>query len=259
MPIIELQPIPEKQIKGRTMGGVDFFRRLFNNLGIRVSKRALRSDDFETKVQGWEIKSDGNAEFTGKITIGGLEYSKDVIYTIFESIDGWVKSGLGTKNAGLGEMSLDTTSASGYIADIHFETFGEGDAINFSKNPYFQTSVKLSSSTNQTAYFANGAYDSDGFGFKISNGTLYSYTVVNDIEYTTEITGITLTNWNTYKAVYDSGTDIKFYVNNVLKVTTTTNLPTDPNGAERFRYRITNTAAERKYLFAKYLLLVQDF
>ncbi len=41
----------------------------------------------------------------------------------------------------------------------------------------------------------------------------------------TEITGITLTNINTFRIEFDSGTDAKFYVNGVLEATITTTLP----------------------------------
>jgi len=194
------------------------------------------------------------------IIVDAIFYNKRYIYTAFESLDGWVQSKSGTGNIApnLGEFYLDTGSTISSIADVHCESFQEGTAINFAKNPYFQTAIRLSAITNQTIYITNGSYDLDGFGFKISNGTLYSLHIKDGTEYTTEITGITLTNWNTYKVSYTSGTNIKFYVNDVLKVTATTNLPVATDVLERFRYSITNTAAERKYLFAQYLLLNQD-
>ena len=45
----------------------------------------------------------------------------------------------------------------------------------------------------------------------------------------TEITGITLTNINTYRIEYIVGTSVKFYVNGVLKATNITNLPNSGN------------------------------
>lgn len=50
---------------------------------------------------------------------------------------------------------------------------------------------------------------------------------------TTDISsGLTLTNWNNFRIVYTYGTDIKFYVNNVLKATHTTNRPTSSNNGK---------------------------
>lgn len=51
-----------------------------------------------------------------------------------------------------------------------------------------------------------------------ANGTTATSTDVSS--------GITFTNWNTYEIVFNPGTDIKFYINGILKATHTTNLPT---------------------------------
>jgi len=186
--------------------------------------------------------------------------SKREIYTAFESLDGWGQyvTGSGTTNTTLGEMVLDTGVTINSIADRHCEVFLEGDAINFFKNPYFETAIRLSNSTNQIIYVANGAYDTDCFGFKILNGVLYALHVKNGTEYTNGITAVTLTDWNVYKATYVSGNCIKFYINDILKVTISENMPIATDSLERFRYYIKNIAAERKYLFSQYLLLNQD-
>jgi hypothetical protein len=50
---------------------------------------------------------------------------------------------------------------------------------------------------------------------------------------TTDISsGLTLTNWNNFRIVYNYGTNILFYVNNVLKATHTTNRPTSSNNGK---------------------------
>lgn len=51
-------------------------------------------------------------------------------------------------------------------------------------------------------------------------------------ETTTDVSsGITRTNWNAYKIVYNYGTNVLFYINNTLVATHTTNLPTTSNNA----------------------------
>ena len=207
------------------------------------------------------LKWDGSKiDIKGDVSLDSVFYNKRYIYTAFESIDAWTEYSTGTGNSDptLGEVSLDTGATISSIADIHCEVFVEGDAINFSKNPYFQTPLRLSSITNQTVYITNGHYSDDCFGFKIIDGDLYSIHVKAGTSYTNAITGITLTNYNIYKAIYTSGSKIEFYVNDVLKITVTTNLPIATDVLEKFRYRIQNTASERKYLFSQYLLLNQD-
>lgn len=59
-------------------------------------------------------------------------------------------------------------------------------------------------------------------------GALYGHTSAGGgttLHTETLITGITLTNANTYRIEFDPGVDVKFYVNGVLKATNTTNIP----------------------------------
>jgi hypothetical protein len=66
-------------------------------------------------------------------------------------------------------------------------------------------------------------------------GALYGHTSpggggANHTE--TLISGVTLTDFNTYRIEFNPGVDVKFYVNGVLKATNTTNLPT----SDRIRF-----------------------
>jgi hypothetical protein len=63
-------------------------------------------------------------------------------------------------------------------------------------------------------------------GFAIDGTTLYASSLNNvDVTNTDISSGITVTNWNLYKIVFDQGTDVKLYVNGTLKATLTTTLP----------------------------------
>lgn len=77
----------------------------------------------------------------------------------------------------------------------------------------------------------------DAVAFTISSaGSLYAKTSNAGVGHTeTQITGITLTDMNTYRIEFDPGVDAKFYVNGVLKQTLTTNLP-DGNNQIKFGY-----------------------
>lgn len=84
--------------------------------------------------------------------------------------------------------------------------------------------------TEGTATYAFQHYDDqtdDACCFTVdSSGNLYAHTAAAGVGHTeTAITGITLTNMNTYRIEFDPATDAKFYVNGVLKATITTNLP----------------------------------
>lgn len=77
----------------------------------------------------------------------------------------------------------------------------------------------------------------DGACFTVdAAGALYGHTSSGGgttLHTETLITGVTLTNNNTYRIEFDPGVDVKFYVNGVLKATNTTNLP---SSAENIRF-----------------------
>lgn len=59
-----------------------------------------------------------------------------------------------------------------------------------------------------------------------TSGNLYGHTSNGTSQTNSSaITGVTLTNNNTYRIEVNDGVDVKFYVNGVLKATNTTNLP----------------------------------
>lgn len=61
--------------------------------------------------------------------------------------------------------------------------------------------------------------------FVSRDNKLYASNADGTNETLTEITGITFTNENDYRIVFTAGASVKFYVNDALKVTHTTNLP----------------------------------
>lgn len=63
--------------------------------------------------------------------------------------------------------------------------------------------------------------------FILNGATMYAQNANGTTATSTDVSsGITFTNWNTYEIVFNPGTDIKFYINGILKATHTTNLPT---------------------------------
>lgn len=58
-----------------------------------------------------------------------------------------------------------------------------------------------------------------------SGDQLFAQTGNSSATSTSEITGVTLSNWNSYRIDYDPGVDAKFYVNGTLEATITATLP----------------------------------
>ena len=144
--------------------------------------------------------------------------------------------------------------ADGWIALLH-EPSASSSVISFSKNPTFQTTVKITHTSNQTIRIGIGAPDDKRFGFKIVGGTLYASHHNGANETTTEISGITITNYNVYRAFFDNtNSQILFYVNGVLKATHATNLP---SGTSTFmmHYELTNDGANARAVYMRDLLL----
>lgn len=197
----------------------------------------------------------------GEITLDKMSMVENGIFTCFESLDGW-SIATGGVSVRLYGLQIATTSTINNVQRLTQEPFGDSNVLDFSKSPFFQTSVRIEFTTAQLIYFIAGGLDFDetdqGFGFKVLNGTLYAIHIksVGEVrtEYTTTITGITITNWNIYRAVYDySAGIISFYVNGVLKVTHSTNLPVE-NHVVMMNYYVKTTAASAKRLYTKYLL-----
>ena len=72
----------------------------------------------------------------------------------------------------------------------------------------------------------NGVETAKHIGFYVVEGVLYASNANNTTQTTTNISaGLTLTDYNVYRLEYTASTDVKFYVNETLVATHTTNLP----------------------------------
>ena len=124
-------------------------------------------------------------------------------------------------------------------------------------------------STNQNAFcgMETGAFSStdipddatsviDHFGIFVDDATIYASNADGTTQTKTAITGVTLAARNVYFIDFTTGSSVKFYVNDVLKATHTTNLP-DTTNAARMYFGIESTViGEVKDLaiFNNYLL-----
>jgi len=196
----------------------------------------------------------------GSIAFKKLASSNSFFITSFESLDGWTK--VGTPAIGIFALALATTAVLNNATYIWAEGQTPTYKMSFLKNPFFQTSFALTDLTTQLIYVRAGdnPIDArfDNFGFKIVNGTLYAHWTNGGAENNQEIAGITLTDFNVYRAEVDSANSkIYFSVNGVLKYTATTNFPTTNIGVY-FCYYIKTTTAGVRGMVINSLMWMQD-
>ena len=169
----------------------------------------------------------------------------------------------GTDHDGAGGQTLTilglriyTGAVNGEMSVVAAEAWVGAHIVNFAKNMFFQTSIRFEDNTNQTAFITMG--ETKYFGFKIIDGNLFAVHEDGGGETATQINGITLTNTNIYKAIFDQdNSKILFYVNGVLKVTHTTDLPAGTDGFT-FRYYLETGENAIKKMYVKDLLLTRE-
>jgi hypothetical protein len=192
-----------------------------------------------------------------------LSFNRERYSLALESLDGWdISSGVVLN---CGEIFAQTGNVSN---TTRTGITRAGPLAKWNKDLIFQCLFQLSATTNQLVYVVCGSIDENdpedqNVGFKISNGTLYALHSKTDgeakTEYTTEITGITLTALNIYRVELDQGSEIRFYVNDVLKATHNSNLPDSGyQGGGICDFHIKNTAAENKTIAIRQVYFEQE-
>lgn len=199
-----------------------------------------------------------------EVTVSKLNRDKFYLEMFFESIDGYIYE-FDPDGAISATLCLLVIKA-GPTIDSRAGV-GAGGLVGcvWAKNPSFQIFLRLPLATSQNAYFGMGGsqvMDSppveDFAGFYIENGTLYAQNSNDGNITSTEITGIDITENHAYRIATDYGTDIKFYVDDVLKATHSTNLPTF-NGDNMFSASIKNTAAANRWIYGGWAIFFQDW
>ena len=171
----------------------------------------------------------------------------------FESLDEYSVSVAGV-NSDVGGYKLDTGST--INTERYVKAFAQYSQTyyNIGRDITFQFYASFSAITNQIAYILAGGNNIDeeapGVGFKIEDGKLYACESVwgdpDFIDYTTEITGITLTTKNIYRVqTVTAENKAYFYVNGELEATLTLHTNEDI-GLVMWSSYLKNTAAEQK-------------
>lgn len=198
----------------------------------------------------------------GGVPLNKFPLDKNLMHISFESLDGWSKAG--NTFAGLTQTQIYTDATTDEEAIITVES--SFDEIDYSKNPFFQTIAKLSSVSSVEAHITCGmngvwgGYDDAGdcFGFKFDDATLYAYWSSGATDYTSTISGVTTTDFHTYRAEVDStNSKIYYYVDGVLEYTATSNFPT-VSSDKAFVYHIKTGENVAKRLYMTSLLWMID-
>jgi len=195
----------------------------------------------------------------GAIDLTKFSLDKIVMMTCFESLDGWKDRGASGAGGQLPDMlgaKIWTDQVADAASGLQTEGWGGPMIVDWTKNPFAQTTFQISITTNMLAYIQIGDWHSAGF--KIEDGVLYALHVGPGGSTATEITGITLTEFNVYRVVVNStDEEIYFYVNGVLKATHNTDFPTQ-NDQWFFKYYLKTKTATFKYLYVRDLLWMRD-
>jgi len=213
-------------------------------------------------------------DMDGFLWVKHLSFLRTWLYTFFESLDGWYTQeviGSGVITLRLGSLYLCTGATINSKVRIFNNELSAG-GITSGTNSVFETSFEVQSLAQSAAEIIAGVGDAgtfwgedDGtasaYGFKVVNGVLKAFSCKNDgtnkLETTQDISGVTLTSFNNYRAVYIANTKVDYYVNGELKATITTNLPIE-NLDCNFIFGITNTEASNKEFYTNYGLFSQD-
>jgi hypothetical protein len=196
----------------------------------------------------------------GSVSLEKLTNDKNIFWSSWQNIDGWTNSS-GLITPSILNMRIYTTDVINNESYLeHIPTVMDYiSSIGFS--PFFQTTARLSSQSNQLAYITCGSYKLTAlesyFGFKFSNDKVYATTstVAGGLrtEHNTEITGIYTSDFHTYRANYNpTSVAIDFYIDGILKHSEDTDIPnTDMATMMCFYLKTTTTAI--KNLYSTYL------
>lgn len=153
-------------------------------------------------------------------------------FCLFESL-----SGLSQLLSGTGAISLSgayaqlATGATQYSYASLYKALDISNVFSWDKKRKFRTRVYFSANTDQLLYFAFGntqSIDATKYiGFKVDNGDVYAG-VCDGNDETLSDTGVNISAGSSYdfEIIFTPGVDAKFYINDTLVATITTNLPT---------------------------------
>ncbi len=228
-----------------------------SHLGVGESLQSHKASEIIDHVANSII---ADKILAGEVDLSKMSDKKFTFRTNFETVANWngIDSDNGVHSDVMFEYLIGTYAVAGAFYDLTNQVGMVSSVIDFSKNPFFQTTFAISSMGAQEFYAVIGHCQENNFGFMGSNNVLYAHTRKGATVHNFEITGITLSVWNVYRAVMDSvaGT-IEFYVNGVSKATLSADLPSGTSGF-LVDYYIYGNAGHVCYVYLRDCLIELD-
>jgi hypothetical protein len=252
-----------------------------------MDKGELRSSNFSSGNAGWRILANGDVEFNngtfrgtitgstiyipnatnpvfsvdaaGNVVATSLKRKDFHVFTMFESLDGYFVGvgGAGTLVTGSTGINSTTGTTSGQFNEVQkFLRDGGGDLFTWSKDRSQQTTVYMNANWNNvTLAIFSGSYGStttdNHIGFSMIDGRIYGTVANGTTETTLDLQSYTNNQMYVLRFDHVVGVGVQFYVNQTLKGTITTNIPTGTGGAAYILgvyHKTTTNAARQAYI-----------
>lgn len=187
----------------------------------------------------------------GSILADKLSMTEYQARTIFEALDKWNTTGNVQNDVWPGVMLWSDYSPAN-PAECSTKDSIIPDYITWTKNLLFQALIRIDETINKKVFFGHGDRSgdnvTDGFGFKVVNGTLYGYLAADGTFDTVELTGVTLTNTHCYRAQWDASLKTCYYIVDGVQKGSLTVTSTSGTGDGHVLLRIEATASGECYL-----------
>lgn len=230
--IIEPKPIEQLLIPKDNYPEI---RSALGRLGIKVTKRAMQSDNYEADVEGWKL-SEALAEFENIKSRGNMERNDFHWITLFESLDGYDTGG--TVAVGFVKVEIDTGAVSGNSAYIAKSPLLNFNRLTWDKDRKVRTKIHFENNASQTIWLITGNISAnEHIGFKVIDGVLYGTVADGTTEATLNCGNIsTSSDGMPLEVKLKAGVSAEFFVDDVSKGTIITNLPSGTAFAYRMIY-----------------------
>lgn len=255
-PKITNDQIVGKDIRTATDVGEEVDGVKFNSSGIEM---------YQNGKKRVNIPISGDPEFDGNLKANRIEYKSFYFYSIFESIDGWMigKYGAGSDVTGKIAEAKITTGANNLDYAILTTDFSSSIQTFTDSNFEFECIAKIDDKTD--GYMTLGLTDLDGYTYANKAWfkwdrlyqELYAVTGNGTTESETWIEGIDPEAIHRYK-IKQSGTDILFYVDGVLKHTESTIVPSGTGQRIGIVLQCSSDGAGTTYVIVRMVKLTAD-
>lgn len=183
-----------------------------------------------------------------------------IVNLFFDSGDPWTLSHTGSGSSTF--AMLNHTLQTGATINSIARTYTGTSLCGFYNGCRWASDISMDPLTAQTVWVGqfNGTAPTDTcahIGFRVVNGLIYASSG-DGANGTQTSTGYTAGSWETIWLAYEHcGASVKFYVQNILRATHTSNYPNPGVAYSRALNYITNTAAANKYLQVRRIHMMQ--